>query len=359
VITLGTFDGVHLGHQFVLKETVKMAEKFSTEAVVLTYPRHPIEVLGRGQLSVVSGQLSVDNGTENGQQTTENRQQTTDNRKQLSAYLLTEKSKREELIQKAGIKTIHYLDFDEKMAQKTADDFLKNIIMKDLNPQMIVVGYDTHFGVNRCGDAEFLRSKASEYKYEVLELSPFFIADKVVSSSLIRDLLTKGLVDEAARHLGYHYSVVSEVVYGKQIGRTLGYPTINQDPIERYKMIPGAGVYFTVTRFIRDNSLYFGATKVGVSPTIKTENVSEIETNLFDFSDNVYGQTVETFFVEKIRDEKKFGSVDGLVEQIRIDTETIREKIVVCRDQLSVVSGQWSVDDGTDNRQPKTDKGLI
>jgi riboflavin kinase/FMN adenylyltransferase len=305
VITIGTFDGVHLGHQFVLNETVKKAQELSTEAIAITYPRHPMEVL-----EGIQG----------------------------AGYLLTEKSRREELIKKTGIKTIHYLDFDERMSKMKADDFLRNVIMRELDPKVIVVGHDTHFGVNRSGDAEFLRAKSAEYGYEVIELNPLYVDERLVSSSFVRELLQNGLVDTACKHLGYHYSVVSEVVHGKQIGRTLGYPTINQQPDERYKMIPGAGVYFTVTVFRGELSptpdpssvgegCFFGATKVGVSPTIKTENVVEIETNLFDFSDDVYGQTVETYFIEKIRDEKKFGSIDELVKQIRIDTEIVRQKI--------------------------------
>jgi len=258
---------------------------------------------------------------------TDERRLASPNSLRFGCPLLTEFAVREKLIKHAGIETIYYINFDINMSQKTALDFLENIIISMFNPQMIVVGYDTHFGVNRSGNAEFLRSKAKLFDFEVVELNPVFCEDKIISSSLIRDMIKKGAVDIAARYLGYGYSIISEVVYGNQIGRTIGFPTINQQPLDEQKLIPDSGVYFTLTRFLKDNSLYFGATKIGVSPTIKTENRIEIETNLFDFSEYVYGQTVETIFIEKIRNEKKFNSIDELTEQITIDTDMIKKMI--------------------------------
>jgi len=320
VVTLGTFDGVHLGHQHVLKETARLANELSTEAIVLTYLRHPMEVLTENQetecklfdnqrFPLQEGRLEI---------------APTDNQR---LPLLTEFSVREKLINQSGIEAIYYINFDINMSQKTASDFLENIIINMFNPQMIVVGYDTQFGVNRSGNAEFLRSKAKQFDFEVVELNPVYCEDKIISSSLIREMIKKGAVEIAALYLGYRYSIISEVVYGNQIGRIIGYPTINQQPLDEQKLIPYSGVYFTLTRFLKDKSLYFGATKVGVSPTIKTENRIEIETNLFDFSEYVYGQTVETIFIEKIRNEKKFNSVNELVEQIKIDTEMIKKMI--------------------------------
>lgn len=291
VLTIGTFDGVHLGHQFLLQETVRNARIHNTESLVITYPRHPLEIVHQT----------------------------------VFPYLLTEFSKREKLIKKNGIDKISYLNFDKKMSKMTADEFMENIIIKEYNPHIIVIGYDTHFGVNRCGTTEYLVKNARKFNYNVLELEPLIIDNVIPGSSLIRDLISAGMVDSAHKYLGYYYSILGSVVSGKKIGRTLGFPTINLKPLEENKLIPQKGVYFSCIKL--GENYYYGATNIGVSPSIKSENVLEIETFLFNFSASVYNQEVELYFIEKIRDEKKFSSHQELINQIHYDVETIKQKI--------------------------------
>ncbi len=291
VLTIGTFDGVHKGHQYLLTETVRLAKENKTKSVVITYPVHPLEVI----------------------------------HEKVFPYLLTEPDKRQFLIKKTGIDEIFYLNFDKAMSLMTADLFLKDIIVKQFNPQMILVGYDTHFGKNRTGTTDFLKQKANDYNYKIQEIEPLYINDIIPGSSLIRDLINSGHIDSAYKYLGYYYSIIGEVVSGKKIGRTLGFPTINLKPYEINKLLPQNGVYFTCSKI--DDNYYFGATNIGVSPSIKRENIVEIETFLFNFSANVYNQKIELFFIEKIRDEVKFNNQQDLINQIFIDVETIKEKI--------------------------------
>ncbi|MCK9328739.1 MAG: bifunctional riboflavin kinase/FAD synthetase [Candidatus Cloacimonetes bacterium] len=292
VITIGTFDGVHKGHQYLLAETVKEARLCKAKSIVITYPIHPLEIIHN----------------------------------KIFPYLLTEPEKREYLIKKIGIDEVYYLNFDKILSQMTAENFLKDILIKQFKPQTILTGYDTHFGINRTGNTEFLKQRAFFYNYKIKEVLPLYVNDIIPGSSLIRDLISSGLVSSAFKYLGHYFSIIGTVVSGKKIGRTLGFPTINLQPIEVNKLIPANGVYFTCSKI--DNKLYYGATNIGVSPSIKTENKVEIETFLLNFSANVYNQKVELFFIEKIRDEKKFNNQQELINQIFMDIESIKSKII-------------------------------
>lgn len=291
VITIGTFDGVHIGHRYLLQETAKKAKALNTKSVVITYPVHPLEVI----------------------------------HDIVFPYMLTEPFKRESLIRKTGIDEIAYLNFDKKMSRMSAEEFLIDIIVKKFNPQAMIVGYDTHFGFNRCGNSAFIKDYAKNYDIEIVELKPYTVGDIIPGSSLIRDLISAGHVDSAFKYLGYYYSVAGEVVSGKKIGRTLGFPTINLKANEPNKLIPAKGVYFSCTKF--NNHFYYGATNIGVSPSVKDEGIIEIETFLFNFSGNIYHEDIEVFFIEKIRDEKKFDSHEELVNQIFTDVKNIKSKI--------------------------------
>jgi riboflavin kinase/FMN adenylyltransferase len=238
---------------------------------------------------------------------------------------LTESTKREKLIKQTGINQVLYLNFDKAMSQMHAEDFLKNILLKEYNPGLIVVGYDTHFGFHRDGNASFLKEKAKTYNYELLEVKPVTINNNIISSTLIRDLISAGSVAQAFDYLGYYYSVIGKVVIGKKIGRVIGFPTINTKPSEPNKLIPKTGVYFTITKI--DDKYYYGATNVGTSPTVKNENKIGIETFLLDFSQRIYDRIVEVFFIEKFRDEQKFSSMSELSNQIQNDIHLVKQKI--------------------------------
>ena len=305
VITIGSFDGVHLGHQFLLNETVKKAKEIGEESIVLTYPRHPDEIFYEDHCEPVHDTVCE---------------------QAHSSFLLTEYEKREAQIIGIGIDQIHYITFDKTLSRMKADDFLKNILVKKFNPSYIVAGYDTHFGVNREGDVQFLIEKSNIYDYQVLKVDSFELDNKIVSSTLIRSLIKNGFVYDVKKYLGSYYSILGTVVKSKQIGRTIGFPTINLRPKEKNKLIPKNGIYFTCMKI--DNKLYDGATNIGFSPTLKKGNVLEIETYLLDFSDDVYGKEIELFFIDWIRHEMFFDNVDELTKQIKNDIEEIKKKII-------------------------------
>ena len=292
VITIGTFDGVHLGHQFLLKETVRIAHELSAKSSVITYQRHPIEI-------------------------------TND---KIFPYLLTEPQKREELIKQIGIQDIYYLNFTKEMSKMRAIDFLRDILVGKYNPLAIVIGYDTHFGVDREGNADLLEKNQNILNYQLIKIQPYIIDDRPISSTFIRNLIRYGEVDMINKYLGYNYSIQGVVVQGKKIGRSINIPTINLEPNEPNKLIPAGGVYSTNIKI--NNSLYSGITNIGYAPTIKNESKFTIETHILDFEDIIYGKNIELFFIKKIRDEIKFGSLQELKKQIEIDIEKVKKEFI-------------------------------
>jgi len=282
VITIGSFDGLHLGHQFVLKETIRIASEHHAPAIVITFSQHP-------RLCVVKHQ---------------------------NPFLLTDTNKRDQLIKEIGIHHIENLIFNEEMATMTAYDFLKMVVEK-YHPQAIVVGYDTHFGKGREGNADFLCKHADAFNYKVVKLPLFTVEGTAPASTLIRGLLTEGKVDEVVKYLGRPFSISGRVVQGKQLGTKIGFPTINLLPVDANMLIPATGVYFTHTIIYKKK--YYGVTNIGTSPTLKSENIVQIETHLLDFSGNIYNEEVEIFFIKRLRSEKRFKSTEDLIQQIKTD----------------------------------------
>jgi len=287
VITLGSFDGLHLGHQFVLTQTLRIANQHHAPAIVITFSQHP-------RLCVVKHQ---------------------------NPFLLTDNNKRNQLIKEIGIHHIENLIFNEEMATMTAYDFLQMIVEK-YHPQAIVVGYDTHFGKGREGNADFLYKHADAFNYKVIKLPLFTVEGATPASTLIRQLLSEGKVDEVVKYLGRPFSITGSVVQGKQLGTKIGFPTINLLPADANMLIPATGVYFTHT--IINKKKYYGVTNIGTSPTLKSENIVQIETHLLDFSGNLYNEEVEIFFIKRLRDEKRFENPEDLIQQIKLDIQNIK-----------------------------------
>ena len=289
VLTMGTFDGVHLGHQSLFKELKKRAELANGEAIVLTYYHHPLETIHR----------------------------------KTFPYLLTEKDKKEELLKKFGIDCIFYLNFNEEMAKLSADEFLKNIIIEEIKAKEIVVGYDTHFGRFREGDYQFLKNNEEKYGYKVDIIEPCKINNRIISSSLIRDFIREGDIQDAAKCLGRLYSISGEVITGHKIGEKIGFPTINIHPHDANKLIPAIGVY--ICEVVIEANKYFGLTNIGYSPTLKNKGIKEVETHILDFCGNLYNKKVEVFFHKRIREEKLFSSKHELIKEIRNDINKARD----------------------------------
>ncbi len=288
VITMGTFDGVHLGHQQLLKKLKKEADKLEKKSVVITYYHHPLEII----------------------------------HKKTFPYLLTEREDKEKLIKNIGIDSVVYLDFTPEMANMQAEEFLQNILISQICASKIIVGYDTHFGKKRLGNFEFLRSYASKYNFEIGVVEPLREDNKIISSSMIRDFVREGDVKTVAKYLGRDYSVVGYVTYGQRIGSKIGFPTINIQPQNDNKLIPGIGVYHC--KVMIDNEEFIGVTNVGYSPTLKTTGIKEIETHILDFKGNLYNKLVNIIFVDRIRDEINFENEKQLIKQIENDIFQVR-----------------------------------
>ncbi len=289
VVTMGTFDGVHLGHIKLLDRVVKKAEENNTKSIVITYFHHPLETI----------------------------------HKKTFPYLLTEHENKEKLIKKCGIDCVLYLDFNENMAQMQPEDFLKKIIIDEIGAKNLIVGYDTHFGNSREGNYQFLKDRSSMYNYNIELIEPVKIDNHIISSSLIRDYIREGDMQYASKLLGRNYSIRGSVQIGHRIGRKMGFPTINLRPLNNNKLIPAIGVY--ICEVLVNGGKYFGVTNIGYSPTMKTTRIKEIETHILGFDDNLYHKNVEVIFNKKLRDELLFKDKDELIEAIDKDVQQARE----------------------------------
>ncbi len=295
VLTMGTFDGVHRGHQKLLELMCKKAKEVGGEAVVLSYYLHPLETI----------------------------------HKKTFPYLLTEREKKEKILKELGVDCILYLNFDEKLASLPPQKFITDILVKEIGVKEIFVGYDTHFGKNRAGNFELIKKHEKDYGYKTYFVSPFRLKNRIVSSSMIRDLIREGDIEAAEFYLGRKYSLIGRVVRGKQIGNSLGYPTINIEPIEKNKLIPALGVY--ICKIIIDESQYWGLTNIGYSPSIKKEQIKTIETYILDFSGDLYDRKVEIIVHKRLRDEKYFEEPKKLITAIDEDVKALKKYILANR----------------------------
>jgi len=289
VITMGTFDGVHLGHIKLLDEVVKKAKINNTKSIVITYYNHPLETI----------------------------------HKKTFPYLLTERENKEKLIKLCGIDCVLYLDFNEKMAQMQPKEFLKKIIIDEVGSKTIVVGYDTHFGSSREGDFQFLKKSSALYDVSVEQIEPVRINNHIISSSLVRDYIREGDMEYAAKLLGRNYSIYGSIQLGHHIGRKIGFPTINLHPANANKLIPAIGVYICEVKV--NGKTYEGVTNIGYSPTLKTTRIKEIETYILDFNEDLYYQNVEIIFNKRLRDELHFKDKNDLIEAINNDVKETRD----------------------------------
>ncbi len=289
VITMGTFDGVHLGHQKLLKILSIKAKEKNGEAIVITYFHHPLETI----------------------------------HKKTFPYLLTEKDRKERLLKKYGADCVFYLHFDNKMADMQPENFLEDILINEIKAKEFVVGYDTHFGKERKGDFLFLKENEDKFGYLVDLVEPLKIRNRIISSSLIRDLIREGNMQEAAEFLGRNYSMTGMVIKGHRIGRGIGYPTINLRPFDAHKLIPAIGVY--ICEILVNSRKFIGVTNIGYSPTLKQISIKEVETYIIDFEGDLYERKVEIVFHKRLREELLFDSKHDLVEAIRHDVEVAKE----------------------------------
>lgn len=282
IVTLGTFDGMHIGHQAILNKLKLQKKIYGYETLVLTFFPHPRMVLK------------------------------TDH--QIS--LLNTIDERVKLIDHFGIDHLVVQEFTQNFANLSAEEFVKTVLVDQFNIGKIIIGYDHRFGKNRSADIHDLIEFGKKYHFDVEQISAEELNDVSVSSTKIRNALNVGNVALAKTYLGYPYMVSGKVVSGKQLGRTIGYPTANIQVAEDYKLIPAIGVY--VVGVTVKGKGFYGMLSVGTNPTVGGTQKT-VEVYIFDFNDTIYDEEITVRFLTKIRDEEHFGSIDLLIEALKND----------------------------------------
>lgn len=284
ILTLGTFDGVHIGHAAILKKLTQNTHDGEFESTVLTFFPHPRMILhGRSDLK-----------------------------------LLNTINEKIELLEKIGIENLIIHPFDQAFAQLSADEFVKSVLVDQLHIQKIIIGYDHRFGKNRTATIDDLISFGKQYGFEVEQISAQEINEISISSTKIRTALAEGEIGLANDYLGYPYFLNGTVVKGKQLGRTIGFPTANIELEEEYKLVPKNGVYVVTAEI--DGETIFGMMNIGFNPTFEGKNKT-IEVHLFDFNSTIYNRQIRVAFLHRIRSEEKFESVEFLKIQLEKDKE--------------------------------------
>lgn len=289
VVTIGNFDGVHLGHRQLIETVVRESRHFGVPSVVYTFFPHPVKVL----------------------------------KPETPTYRLFDLEDQQERFADLGIEQVVIEPFTLDFAKVSAQDFLDNYLVKYLNPQTLVVGHDFNFGADRSGNLRFLEEYCAQKGIRLIIIPPFSVGGTVASSSKIREFLKAGDVEKAAFLLDRSYYLRGKVEKGFQRGRTIGVPTANLSPDVEFT--PRLGVYITETHV--GGGIYPSITNIGINPTFSNGDGSpiKIETHIFDFAAHLYDVEIEVFLLHFIRDEKKFSSVESLVQQIHQDMDIARK----------------------------------
>jgi riboflavin kinase/FMN adenylyltransferase len=283
-ITIGTFDGVHLGHQKIIKRLLSIAEEKGLQSVILTFFPHPRMVL----------QSAVE------------------------IKLLNTIEERQEILSSLGLNNLIIKKFTKDFSKLPAEQYVKDILVDKLNAKYIIIGYDHRFGKNRRANIKDLIEFGKLYDFKVEEISVKDVEDVAVSSTKIRTALNVGDIKTANSFLGYNYFLTGTVIKGKQIGKQIGFPTANIDIKESYKLIPKNGSYIVKSNI--DNTPFFGMMNIGTNPTVNGTKQS-IEVHFFNFNQDLYSKKLKIELLERIRDERKFESLEYLQSQLKIDKE--------------------------------------
>ncbi len=282
VIALGTFDGVHIGHRMLINNVLDLAQKNSAIPMVYTFKNHPLSIIGK------------------------------------APELILTADERNEEIEKCGIDNIYCVEFNKEYASILPYDFIK-MIVESFKPIAIVVGFNYTFGKNGKGNVDTLKKYEDELGYKLYVVDEVRLGNVTVSSSAIRRLLKAGDIKNVNKMLGRNYTLSGCVVKNKQIGRTIGFPTANIET-DKQKVLPSYGVY--ETRTIYNGKTYNSITNIGNNPTVNGEKTT-IETHIIDFSGDIYGKTIAVDFIDRIRGEIKFNSIEDVKEQIKKDIKSI------------------------------------
>lgn len=293
VITIGSFDGLHLGHQYLITEALKIAQARAIPFYLISFEPHPRLVL-----------------------------------KQNSDFKLLQTWPEKIVhLEKLGVEHLIALPFTEALSQKSAEEFILNDILKPLQPKIVILGYDHKFGKDRQGSKDtFIALKEKLHlDLEIIQLDEYLITRAHVSSSIIRNHIQNGSIDQVKNLLGYEYTITGKVIQGKQLGRTLGYPTANILPDDPNKLIPKKGVYNT--RLVVNGKRYKAATSIGLNPTVENRRDESIESYILGFEGDIYGESVCIEFKHFLREEKKFNSIDELISAMAADVALVANSL--------------------------------
>lgn len=283
IVTTGTFDGVHVGHQKIISRLKDVAKQEAGETVLLTFYPHPRMVL-----------FPDDN----------------------ELQLINTQAEKIELLEHYGIDHLIIYPFTKEFSRLSSVEFVRNILVNIIKTKRLVIGYNHHFGRNREGSFEHLKEYGPLYGFDVEEIPAKDLDSIEISSTKIRTALLAGDITTVNTYLGHEFSISGKVVGGKQLGRTIGYPTANIQLQEKYKIVPADGVYAVKVK--HKGRLYGGMLNIGNNPTIEGKGRS-IEVNIFDFNMDIYNQDATIYFIERLRDEVKFNGLDELTKQLALD----------------------------------------
>lgn len=289
VATIGFFDGVHVGHRFLIDQVKAVAANEGLRSALITFPIHPSQV--------ITGKVRTD--------------------------LLTPLDDKSELLALTGVDYCFLLRFDADIAKLSAKEFMVDILQKQFNVKTLIIGYDHRFGHNRSENVDDYRRYGLQIGMEVFRAKEYIEGDQNVSSSVVRKALLAGNITLANRCLGYLYYIDGIVVSGNKIGRTLGFPTANLQVDDVQKLIPVNGVYAVSVEV--DGAQYHGMLNIGNRPTMNNGTHRTIEANIFDFSEDIYGKAIRVSFIERIRSEVKFEGLEKLVAQLHKDKADSQE----------------------------------
>lgn len=288
-LSLGMFDGVHLGHQYILKELTNKGQENDYETAVLTFWPHPRFVFNPNE----------------------------------DLQLLNTIEEKTQLIEKLGIDNLFLKEFDEDFRNLTGEEFVRQILIDQLNVKYLVVGYDHSFGKNKSGNFQLLETFSQELDFEVEQMEAINIHNKTISSTKIRTALQEGKIIEANEMLGYYYPISGKVVHGKKIGRTIGFPTANIE-FDSIKLLPKKGAYI-VEVFI-DNQFHKGMLSIGTNPTVNGEKLT-VEVYILNFNEDIYGKDIHIRFRDFLHEEIKFENLEKLIEKLEDDKKRTEQFI--------------------------------
>ncbi len=281
-VGLGNFDGLHIGHMALMNTLIYESRLMGIAPTVFTFTKHPDHILRKG----------------------------------LYQPLITSLQHKTEMLSRLDLDWLLLQDFDETFSQMTAEDFIEKILFKALKAKLVVIGFNYCFGFMGRGDGALLKKMGERYGYKVIVVPPVSVDQEVVSSTLIRSYILHGDMERAFHLLGRHFSIPGKVADGRRIGREIGFPTANLYP-DPEMAIPDFGVYLTRTKI--EKKWYDSITNIGNAPTIRKDGMFSIETHLFNFSENLYGENIEVIFLKKMRGEALFPSKEALIVQITKD----------------------------------------